>query len=180
MVVPAHLKNLACREEDRGESITFRLACPCGCRQFICLAPAFSPEEKAAMAPFLAALGRYSRGEDVLLPPRPAILPFAALAAVCAGCGARHMVFDSRRHGYDGWRGLEEDPDYPAAFGAIPGLGAGELKLEAQGEATLEAYREAVSDPRAGREEWSESFVELKAWLCTPEGEREVLAWEIQ
>ena len=118
--VPRHLLPIADVIEQDETYATLRLRCPCGCSLFRMERADYSPEEwaqlKAHEDSYRAATegyrvkhsrtgifrkkGLFGRWEPVEFMPCPECYYVTAVRATCADCGAHHLVFDSRLHGF--------------------------------------------------------------------------------
>jgi hypothetical protein len=126
MPVPRHLTPIAEVAEQEDTCATLRLRCPCGCSLFRMERAEYSPEERAQIQAhedsWRAATGGYrvkdgkngplrkrgllGRWEPFDYLPRPACCAVTAIRAICADCGAIHLVFDNRLHGFRAASGL--------------------------------------------------------------------------
>lgn len=118
--VPRHLLPIADVVEQGETNTTLRLRCPCGCSLFRMERADYSPEERAALQAheesyraategyrlkhgktgLLRKKGLFGRWEPAEFLPCPACYHVTAIRATCADCGAHHLVFDNRLHGF--------------------------------------------------------------------------------
>ena len=128
--VPGHLAPIADVIEQEETCVTLRLRCPCGCGLFRLERADYSPEERAMLQAHedswraatagyrvkdgrngpLRKRGLLGRWEPFEYLPRPACCYAAAIRAICADCGAVHLVFDNRLHGFRAASGLAVPP----------------------------------------------------------------------
>lgn len=120
MKIPSHLQQIAVEDRDR-----LRLQCHCGCESFLLYRNAYSPDEQAVLDAYHRECSRllghgaiygtsdadgtvhtYRRRfgffrQEIILPQSPCFADIAVIEAVCANCGAEHLLFDNRMHGCD-------------------------------------------------------------------------------
>lgn len=84
--IPFYLTGIAASAEQDSNRVRFKIRCSCGSERF----GMFMNNENTA---------ELAKRMGVELPLYPAV---RVLKAVCALCGAEHVIFDSRRHGYNG------------------------------------------------------------------------------
>jgi len=126
--LPAHLRALAADPARKGDALTMRLRCPCGCGRFRVEKNTCTEEEKRQMEAHEAALkkvicgytfrrlpdGRFQHRRNLFgliplrwknfdMPPAPCWWDVQCIRVICAACRAEHLVFDSRLHGFDAW-----------------------------------------------------------------------------
>lgn len=126
--VPRHLRPVAGAVKQTAYAVEVRLRCPCGCERFRIEKPAWTEEERRRMEAHEAALkklvlgytcrvlpnGQHQRRRNLFgliplrwqnfdMPQAPGYWDVQCIRVICDACGAVHVVFDSRLHGYEGW-----------------------------------------------------------------------------
>lgn len=128
MPIPAYLKNIAGNEKIKKALTSFAIVCPCGNDTFDIYKNYMTNEEKELCKPYYDALdnsmspyGSFcTKDEDgtlhywkytdpqqkitveCFIPPKPSVLSFSAIKAICSVCHSEFVLFDNRFHGYDG------------------------------------------------------------------------------
>ena len=128
--MPPHLEGIADVVEQGEMYATLRLRCHCGCGLFRMERADYSPEERAQLKAhedsyraategyrvkhgrtgILRKKGLFGRWEPVEFMPCPECYYVTAVRATCADCGARHLVFDNRLHGFEAACGFPVPP----------------------------------------------------------------------
>lgn len=156
-----------------GKSWTqFRFVCDCGCESFLPYQNCYNAEEEKAMKPYYDALDYLLTGEgwstctidedgalhhwkffsedgldeekeEVILPEEPFFAGITVVKVQCTRCGAEHILFDSRYHGYDGVTGspAEEALTYQPHF-RPKCRSAVAVEVKVENDPTVEAFRE--------------------------------------
>ena len=126
--VPRHLRHIAGDTKHTSYSAEVTLRCPCGCERFRIEKSAWTEDERRRMEAYdkkLAKLvcgytcrklpnGQHQRRRNLFgllplrwqnfdMPEAPAYWDVQCIRVICEACGAIHVVFDSRLHGYEGW-----------------------------------------------------------------------------
>ena len=126
-MIPAYLRHISREIRVKGDRTTFSLVCTCGCEEFDLFHNKFTKAEQAEYDRYVEEDERVFRGSyasmctqdkdgklrhwkivfpeikiEVFPPEMPPFATVVSWKARCSGCGAEHLVFDSRFHGYDG------------------------------------------------------------------------------
>lgn len=104
----------------------------------------------------LSPEGRNGPTEDVIIPEKPFFSGITRITVKCADCGAEHVLFDSRYHGYDGVTGdhtAEELAYIPTMKQRRGGPIAIQVKIE--NDETVESFQECTAADAA---DYSDAF----------------------
>ncbi len=201
--IPAHLTHLAASPVENAQkgTVMFSLNCPCGSGAFTLWQNCLTRQERAKWDAYAQALlpggyatmmtvdadgGRHhwkakeplcEEWEEYFPPEEPADVPnVTAIKAVCAHCGREHLLFDSRRHGYDAMTTplSEADAAHQPRFHQKTRKPMG-LWVVVENLPSLEAFR-AEFGP-AGEREYSNSFSWIWLYGISETGKRRKL-WE--
>lgn len=188
--VPAYLKHLAVPEKQQNTWVHFRVRCTCGCERFAVYQNTLTREEKLLERPYYDALTRLCTGggasmctrdedgtlhhwklyepekglqerhEEIVVPEQPYFSSVVVIQLRCSACGAEHLLFDSRVHGYDGVTGetSPETMDYTPHFRVKCADTAVAVKVE--NDPCLEEFRE-----HTGLELTEAQYADAFSWI---------------
>ena len=169
-MIPAYLRYIAREARVKGNRTTFMLACSCGNEWFDLFRNKFTKEEQAEYDRYYEAEEKAFRGSyasmctkdadgklrhwrfvfpgiriEVFPPEMPSFANVISWYARCSKCGAEHLLFDSRMHGYDGvFCGEDENLDYVPHYvqrstrDKVPRR----IEITTENDETLEQFRE--------------------------------------
>lgn len=201
-LIPPHLIPLADTPEEEDDVVTLRLRCPCGSLRFRLEESVFTPEEQAQADAYTVASQRVCRGCSIrdrkdsqgqmtlmrrrlpfgrweplkpLLPEPPAFIDVQALRGTCRICGAQHLVFDNRVHGFDALSG--EFTGAPMAWQPhwqeIPMPEEATVCMEVYNDVALEEMRAFI--PGFRTEDACRAFGHIAVWSETAQGRDDLL-----
>lgn len=126
-MIPEYLHPIARETKVKGDRSTCMLVCPCGNQWFHVFHNKFTDDEKAAYDQYWAEYEKVYRGSyasmctrdddgklrhwklvvpgikiEVFPPETPPFATVESWRVRCSDCGAEHLIFDNRIHGYDG------------------------------------------------------------------------------
>ena len=138
ILIPEYLKSYAIEEKQRGDRLSFKLRCTCGCESFVLFENRYTDEEKRLIKEyedgfpdigghtlygemdangkpyhFIKIFGMFKKHID--LPNPPFFMNIHVVKAQCSQCQKDILLFDSRYYGYDGMTA----EFYSNAFGYI-------------------------------------------------------------
>lgn len=145
--IPQYLQHIAAQIEGNDDHILFSLTCTCGNPWFSVLKNCLSADEQSRLIPYEKACKKLTRGiwgatvttddagnphhwklmtpfglngwkKEIILPPMPIGSQISVVKCRCLQCRNEHILFDSRRHGYDGifFEKTQEIMDYAPSF----------------------------------------------------------------
>ena len=99
----------------------------------------------------------------------------AVVKIKCQHCGAEHLVFDSRYHGYDGITGnhTEEKVLYQPHFRS-KGTEAVGIEIKIENDPSIESFQENTGLSFA-EEQYSEAFSWIKIYAVKQNGKKHVI-----
>lgn len=194
--IPTHLRPLARVEKTGKTTTTVSLHCPCGCDRFLLYVNTYTKEENAALKPYYDALGDLfshhlstctvdengtkhhrrcvnGRWEEVFLPEQPFFAGISVVKIVCADCGAEHVIFDSRIHGYDAKTSAAIDSrvlSYVPHFRQKLRQDAA-LEVKIENDESLDAFRENTGLD-CGPDDYADAFSWLTLYAIDREGKK--------
>lgn len=126
-MIPAYLRHISREIRVKGDRTTFTLVCTCGHDRFDLFHNKFTKEEQETYDRYIAEDEKVFRGSyasectydddgklrhwkwvfpgikiEVFPPEMPSFSMVVSWRARCSQCGAEHLIFDNRFHGYDG------------------------------------------------------------------------------
>lgn len=206
--IPHYLTDLAVLEKQTDTRTFFSIRCTCGCNQFFVYENHFSKEELAKIKPYCEAMAEVRSGqnvigsrdengnfhywkllepqkgsdgarEEILVPRCPFFAGIAVIKAQCASCGKEHVIFDSRRHGYDGMTGEKtaEEINYKPSF-QLKNKTAVSLTLKIENDASFEEFNENC-DLGFTPEQYADAFSWLTIYKTSENGKKtKIFDWE--
>ena len=202
--VPAYLKKMAQNIKTRNNWTSFAVCCGCGSHAFIPYVNYLTPEEKRLMKPYYDSLDYLLSGcwgttctynengklhrwklltpagldgpkEEVFISEQPFFAMIAVVKIKCQHCGAEHLVFDSRYHGYDGITGnhTEEKVLYQPHFRS-KGTEAVGIEIKIENDPSIESFQENTGLSFA-EEQYSEAFSWIKIYAVKQNGKKHVI-----
>ncbi len=132
MYVPNHLKKYAYDVNTSQDTVSFRLKCNCGCKDFDLLKNTYTAEEERSVHAYEKSLpktgwhavyggidangNRYTYikilglfKKHVRFPEAPYFVGIEVMKAVCKNCKKEIILFDNRMHGSSSVKGISED-----------------------------------------------------------------------
>lgn len=122
---PDYLKQYATAQKQKGNRLSFKIKCTCGCETFTVYEKDYTDEEKQLISEYESKIPKIGMhtiygGVDadgkpysyikrfgifkqyIKFPPIPVFMDFEIVKAVCSQCKKDVVLFDSRYYGYDG------------------------------------------------------------------------------
>jgi len=199
--VPAYLKEIAQMIKAKNNWISFSISCRCGCQTFIPYVNYLTSEEKKLMKPYYDGLHNMLSGcwgttctydengtlhhwklftpaglkgpkKEVFPPEQPFFAMTAAVKIKCLHCGAEHLIFDSRYHGYDGITGdhTEKELLYQPHFRPKCKEGVG-IEIKVENDPSIDAFQENTGLPFTEKQ-YSEAFSWIKIYAIKQDGKK--------
>jgi hypothetical protein len=169
-MIPEYLRPIAREIRVKGNRSTCAIQCPCGSQRFHIYHNKFTDAEKAAYDQYREEYERIFRGSYASMCTRddegnlhhwklvfpgikievfpPMSLPFSTVVswrARCCACGAEHLIFDNRIHGYDGVFCTDQETcDYLPHYvqRAFRDKEPRRIEITTENDPTLEEFRE--------------------------------------
>lgn len=202
--IPEYLETNAILKKAKINTITFSLHCLCGNDSFTIMENYFTRDEKAQSKPHFDALtslmtkthapfgwsvskdksGVYhywkymnankSERVEVIVPEMPDFALVSIIKAVCPNCGREIVLFDNRKHGYDGMTAKHEN-----AMNYIPhfkqkGKTSYRIEMTIENDSSLEEFQEA-SGFKCSAEFYSNSFSWIRIYGIDAMGKKKKL-----
>ena len=199
--VPAYLKEKTQIVSASNSWISLSLFCSCGCRAFIPYINCYTAEEELLMKPYYDALNYLLSGcpastctkdedgtlhhwrllthagltgpkEEVFIPPKPFFAGITVVKVKCEICGAEHIVFDSRYHGYEGISSdhTQEELLYQPCFRPKCRSALG-IEIKVENDPSLEAFVENTG-LQFTEEQYSNAYSWIKIYAVNPDGKK--------
>lgn len=194
--IPDYLKSYGIELLQKGDSLSFKLKCDCGCELFSVLKRSYSNEEKRLIQEYennLPKLGMHTiYGEidrdgnpihyikvlglfkkKIIFPQAPSFMNIAAVKGVCSSCKKIIDIFDSRYHGYDGMLSVDRElQNYVPTF--TPSKKSYEIVIVIENDPSLEAFNEN-SNERYSYEFYSNAFYSIRVYGIDENGRKRML-----
>lgn len=203
--VPEYLRKNAKVVKNGKSWTQFAFACDCGCDSFVPYMNYYNAEEEKAMKPYYDVLdyllsgegwgstctidedgilhhwklfteaGLEGEKEEVFLPEEPFFAGITVVKIQCTHCGAEHIAFDSRYHGYDGVTGsrTEEVLNYQPHFRRKCTSAVG-IEMKVENDPTFEDFRENTR-VECGEGQYSNAFSWVRIYSVNSEGKRRMI-----
>ena len=202
--VPAYLRNHAQLIKANKKWTTFSFSCTCGCDTFVLYRNVYTADEEQAMKPYYDALIHSCTGglastctidedgtvhhwrlltpagldgtkEEGFIPERPFFAGISVMKIQCTHCGAEHVIFDSRCHGYDAMTSVqtEEERNYTPQFRKkCKSPSAIEIKVENDPSREVFNGNTGLSFDEA---QYSNAFSWIKIYAVNVDGKRRMI-----
>ena len=169
-MIPAYLRHISREIRVKGGRTTVALVCTCGNDCFDLFYNKFTKAEQEQYDRYLVEEEKVFRGSyasmctrdndgrlrhwkivfpeikiEVFPPEMPSFATVVSWRARCSGCGAQHLIFDNRYHGYDGafcgdGANLDYEPNYVQRM--TRDKTPRRVEITTENDATLEQFRE--------------------------------------
>ncbi len=198
---PRHLRAIVSQVRQTVYSVEMHLRCPCGCECFRVEKNTCTEDERRQMEAHEAAVkkvicgytfrrlpdGRFQhrrnlfgliplQWKDFDMPQAPCWWDVQCVRAVCTGCQAEHLVFDSRLHGFEAWAAAwpEETMSWQPRWRCVIRAATVTVTVEQRDPALLMA-----ENPELAPEDCADLYESISVRYTTDDGSsREVLSRE--
>ncbi len=186
--IPMYLEKNATLIRHKGNKVMVAFQCDCGSNIFAVAKNKLTYAEREQLKPYCEALEKwlFSHGygsfstkdengqihywkrlsddqndvEEVYIPPKPPFATVTVLKAKCCSCGKEHVLFDSRKNGYDAMTSEErEDLEYIPHYNNYSKKQY-QLEICIENDESLEAFKEAT-----GTNESEEFYSDAFSWI---------------
>lgn len=177
---PDYLKQYSSKQTQKGNLLSFKLKCSCGCESFTILEKNYTNDEKRLIKEYedsLPKIGWHSiHGEldsagkpchyikilgifkkHITFPPTPVFMEVNVVKAICLKCQKEIVLFDSRYHGYEGMIANDEEAKKYIPLFKQRGNGSYNIIVTIENEPSLEAFIENLNE-QCSYEFYSNSF----------------------
>lgn len=166
---PDYLKQYASEQMQKGNLLSFRLKCSCGCELFTILENSYTNEETRRIKEYEDSIpktglhtiygGLDSNGnpyqyirilgifkKHITFPQIPVFMGVNVVKAICSHCQREILLFDSRYHGYDAMiSDNKEVKKYIPVFKQRGNIAYG-IEVTIENEPSLQAFTEALNE----------------------------------
>lgn len=181
---PDYLKQYAIEQKQKGNQLSFKLKCSCGCETFTILEKNYTNDEKRLISEYenkipytgwhsiyggldangkpysyIKILGIFKK--YITFPQMPMFIEVNVVKATCSQCQKEIVLFDSRYYGYEGMMSDDvEAKKYIPHFKPISRK-LYSIEVSIENEPSLEAFNEVLKK-QSSLEFYSNSF----SWIC--------------
>ncbi|MBQ4601844.1 MAG: hypothetical protein IJB24_03190 [Clostridia bacterium] len=195
--VPEYLKQYASENKQKGNSLSFKLKCTCGCESFTIFEKDYTDNEKQLITQYenkipdtgshpiyggidsdgnpysyIKILGIFKK--HIEFPQPPGFMWIDVIKAVCSHCQSEIVLFDNRCYGYDGMTvDNEVEKNYICHFRQRDNTSYG-IWITVENEPSLEEFNEMMNQ-QCSLEFYSNSYSRIRIHGFDENGKKKLL-----
>ena len=200
ILIPEYLKSYAIEEKQRGDRLSFKLRCTCGCESFVLFENQYTDEEKRLIKEYeerVPDIGWHTLygGIDgdgnlyhyikifgiikkhIAIPKPPFFMDIHVVKAQCLQCQKDILLFDSRYYGYDGMMAEHQEERKYIPQLKQRGDGPFGIKIAVENDLSLEEFNENIGE-QCSPEFYSNAFGHIR--ICGLKGDRKTILYDFE
>lgn len=167
---PDYLKQYATEQKQKGNQLSFKLKCSCGCDTFTILEKIYTHDEKRLISEYenkipntgwhsiyggldsnkkpcsyIKILGIFKK--HITFPQTPVFMKVNVIKATCSQCQKEIVLFDSRYYGYEGMMSNDAEAKKYIPHFKPKGPKLHGIEVTIENEPSLEAFNEVWNEP---------------------------------
>ena len=195
--IPDYLKQYTSDPTQKGNFLSFKLKCSCGCNTFTVMEKEYTDDEKVLIKEYEKSVpntgyhtiygGIDSDGKPyryikilgifkkrITFPTPPVFMQVDVIKAICAKCQNEIVIFDSRHYGYDGM--ISNDEEIKKYIHQFKQKGTAPCKIEVtvENELSLEAFKK-IANNDCSFEFYSNAFLSIRICRLDKNGKKKLL-----
>ena len=194
---PDYLKQYAIAQKQKGNRLSFKLKCSCGCETFTILEKDYTHNEKKIIREYENKIphtgwhsiygGLDSNGKPysyikilgifkkyITFPQTPAFMEVNVMKATCSQCQKEIILFDSRYYGYEGMISSDAEAKKYIPHFKLSSRKLYSIEVTVENEPSLEMFNE-VSNKQCSLEFYSNSFSWIRIRGLDENGKKKIL-----